>query len=189
MPMPIVGQLGRVLPDYTQAIQIDPILPSPITTAGPPMPPPAERPTRLADYNKAIELNPRYVEAISTGGRVPKAGQAANALADFSKAVQLSPSFAQAYYSREPPTPKRASRPMPWRTITRPSSSVPLCLRLLQPGGANDSSGQPLKAIADFTKAIELMPKFAVAYFSRGLAQAEMGRRPKRRKTCNRRWN
>jgi Flp pilus assembly protein TadD len=37
--------------------------------------------------------------------------------------------------------------------------------------------GQHRKAIEDFSKAIELAPKLAQAYFDRGLAYAKLGKR------------
>ena len=55
----------------------------------------------IADYSKAIELNPNYSGAYNNRG-VSKLNlqDYRGAIADFSKAIQLDPNFSDAYYNR-----------------------------------------------------------------------------------------
>jgi serine/threonine protein kinase len=56
----------------------------------------------LADYSKAIELDPEYADAYYQRGwlKEDKLDNIPGALADYSKAIELNPEFAHAYYNR-----------------------------------------------------------------------------------------
>jgi tetratricopeptide (TPR) repeat protein len=55
----------------------------------------------IADYDKAISLNPRDSQAYNNRGRIfEKMGELDKAIADFDKAVALNPSNAEAYNNR-----------------------------------------------------------------------------------------
>jgi protein O-mannosyl-transferase len=55
----------------------------------------------MSDYNKAIELNPKYAEAYSARGTLYDALiDSANALKDYNKALALSPTLTETYYNR-----------------------------------------------------------------------------------------
>ncbi len=54
----------------------------------------------ISDFNKAIEINPRYEKAYSNRGIVYRLkGQYDQAISDFNKAIEISPTDAQAYNS------------------------------------------------------------------------------------------
>jgi tetratricopeptide (TPR) repeat protein len=55
----------------------------------------------LADFNKAIQIDPNYVKAYSNRGLVKDAlKDEAGAIADYNKAIELDPKYQFAYYNR-----------------------------------------------------------------------------------------
>jgi hypothetical protein len=55
----------------------------------------------MADYQKALEINPKFARAFNNRGIIyAKAGRNREALADFNKAVEFKPDFEKAYYNR-----------------------------------------------------------------------------------------
>ena len=59
------------------------------------------RPKSIADYDKAIQLDPKYAAAYNNRGIAHYArGELDNAITDFVKALQLRPDFAAAYNNR-----------------------------------------------------------------------------------------
>jgi tetratricopeptide (TPR) repeat protein len=103
----------------------------------------------LADYEKAISLDPSYVKAYIGRGSVRlEAQDSEGSIADFSKAIELSghtPSRGLLYYY--------------------------YYLR----GVAKSTKGELDGAMEDFTKAIELRPDFGAAYNRRGIERLEKG--------------
>jgi len=55
----------------------------------------------IADYNKAIALDPKFAKAYTNRGvAYRKKGESDRAIADFTKAIALNPKSAAAYYNR-----------------------------------------------------------------------------------------
>jgi tetratricopeptide (TPR) repeat protein len=55
----------------------------------------------IANYNKAIEIDPRYAAAYNNrGGERQAKGDHDGAIADYTKAIEINPRFALAYYNR-----------------------------------------------------------------------------------------
>ena len=55
----------------------------------------------IADYSKAIQLNPGYAEAYySRGCAYDGIGEYDKAIADYKKTIELDPNHASAYYNR-----------------------------------------------------------------------------------------
>ncbi len=129
----------------------------------------------IADYTKAIELKPDFADAYYNrglakqakvyifGGRVwTERGGLDGAIADYTKAIDLKPDFADAYYNRG--------------LAEQASADVANATGLLfRPGKGKEAKGDVAGAIADYTKAIELKPDFADAYYNRGLAKQAEG--------------
>ena len=128
----------------------------------------------IADYTKAIELKPDYADAYyhrglakqakcSFGGFVwTERGELDEAIADYTKAIELKPDYADAYYHRG--LAKQASGDVAHATGL-----------LYRPHKGKEAKGDVADAIADYTKAIELKPDYADAYYNRGLAKQAEG--------------
>jgi tetratricopeptide (TPR) repeat protein len=92
----------------------------------------------LHDYNRAIKLNPNFVEAYNYRGNLKqnKLQDYKGALADFNRAIQLEPNYALLYKNRG----------------------------VLKVAHLQDNRG----ALVDLNRAIQLDPNFAEAYGQRG---------------------
>ena len=98
----------------------------------------------LADYDRAISIDPNYAKAYSYRGFV-KAGQLQDyrgGLADLNRAIQLDPKLADAYMNRGQ----------------------------LKEQALHDVRG----GLADYNLAIKLNPKFAIAYANRGILKHDI---------------
>jgi tetratricopeptide (TPR) repeat protein len=109
----------------------------------------------IADYSKAIEIDPHYSPTIVTdrsfniclmayvnrGAAYGDIGQQKKAIIDFNKAIEIDPKYATAYYNR---------------------------------GFVNFTFRHWDQAIADYSKAIEIDPNFKVAYNDRGDTYCEL---------------
>jgi tetratricopeptide (TPR) repeat protein len=120
----------------------------------------------IADYTKAIGLNPKFTEAYYNRGNAWESqGKYDKALADYTQAIKLNPKHVNAYYKRGI-IEKRKKR------YDKAISDYTIAIKL-NPGFAYaynnrgnvwDGQGRYDKAIADYTKAIALNPEDAKAY-------------------------
>ena len=129
----------------------------------------------LVNFDQAIQQNPLKIIAYIRRGRVhSQTGAFASALADFDKAIQLeegrSASIEQSKISskgkKDPSTADIQRDPRPWFENFRPGAAY------IDRGRTYLQQDDYDRAIADFTKAIELDPEGASAYNHRGVAYA-----------------
>lgn len=126
----------------------------------------------LASFDQAIKQDPQKLIAYIRRGRLHSLrGDFARALADFDKAIQLEAGRSEqgkASSKREKdPSPSDIQRdPRPWFENYRPGAAYVDRGRVYIQQDDND------RAIADFTKAIQLDPEGANAYNQRGVAYA-----------------
>jgi tetratricopeptide (TPR) repeat protein len=100
----------------------------------------------LAEYNRAIQLNPNFASAYNYRGilKENKFGDIQGGLAEYNRAIQLDPNFALAHYNRGSLKEKKL--------------------------------GNIQSALADYNRAIQIDPKFALAYNNRGfLKEKKLG--------------
>jgi tetratricopeptide (TPR) repeat protein len=133
----------------------------------------------LADFNRAIELDPNYVWAIASRGVVyGQMGKYDQALADFNRAIELDPNWPGPSPSRGVtyPSPDGEIRPCAGgfqpRHRTRPQLAWAIALR----GETYRQMGKYEDALADFNRAIELDPNYAWAIARRGETYRRMGK-------------
>jgi tetratricopeptide (TPR) repeat protein len=128
----------------------------------------------LADYNQAIALNPKFVNAYSNRGTLKqdKLNDRQGALADLNQAIALDPKYALAYNNRGTLKYQKfndvqgALADYNQAIALNPQSANAYSNRgLLKKQKLNDFQG----ALADYNQAIALDPKFVNAYSNRGL--------------------
>ena len=129
----------------------------------------------LVNFDQAIQLDPQKIIAYIRRGRIhSQRGNFARALADFDKAIQLeaerSAGIEQSkIFSKREKDPSSADiqrDPRPWFENLRPGAAY------IDRGRTYIQQEDNDRAIADFTKAIELDPEGASAYNHRGVAYA-----------------
>ena len=134
----------------------------------------------LADYDKAIRLNPNDAEAyLNRGMAYNKIGQYFAAIIDYDTAIRLKPDYAMAYYKRgvaKAGLGQHLAAITDFDTVIRlkPDYAAAYGTR----GVARAELGQHFAAIADFDTAIRFKPDDLVAYAAyagRGLVKVKLG--------------
>jgi tetratricopeptide (TPR) repeat protein len=102
----------------------------------------------LSDWNKVLELDPKYPEAYSNRGTLKASGlnDVPGAITDYSKAIEVDPKYAEAYYNRG----------------------------LLKAEKIKDLAG----ALVDYNQAIILYPQYARAYYNRAILKRSLNDLP-----------
>jgi tetratricopeptide (TPR) repeat protein/S1-C subfamily serine protease len=124
----------------------------------------------LADYNKATDINPNYVEAyINRGSLYFDQQKLELALTDFNKAIARNPQLANAYYNRGNLYSKQQKRDLALADYNKAIDINPNYVEAYINRGNLYSKQQKWDlALADFNKAIDINPRYADAYYNRG---------------------
>ena len=131
----------------------------------------------IADYARAIQLNPSFAEAYNNRGTVYSLkGDYPHAIVDISKAIELNPNFADAYSNRGlfhslKGDYVRAIVDLDKAIELNPNDATAYNNR----GLTYYNQGDLNPAIADYTKAIELKSDYAEAYNNRGMIYYSQG--------------
>ena len=132
----------------------------------------------VADYDKAIALQPDYAAAyINRGIANHELGRPDEALADYDEAIALRPDYAAAYRNRgvaklRLERQEQAEADFDKAIALQPDDAAAYFSR----GFAKRGLGRREEAVADYDKAIALQPDDAAAYNNRGFANHELGR-------------
>ena len=131
----------------------------------------------LADFNKAVELNPGLALAYCNRGSVYiSKNEYDKALSDLNKAIELVPDFSMAYNNRGMVYKKRGEYEKALsdynKAIELDHENVVFYNNRAQ---AYEEKGEYDKSISDSNKALELSPKNSMAYNNRGLAYFKKG--------------
>lgn len=131
----------------------------------------------IADFNKAVELNPQAAAAyFSRGTSHLRKGQYDLAIADFNKVVEIIPEAAMAYYNRGLASSKKGHYDHAIADYSKTIELAPnFALAYNNRGEAYVEKKQYDHAIADLDKAIKLKRDSAEAYTNRGNAYAGKG--------------
>jgi tetratricopeptide (TPR) repeat protein len=127
-------------------------------------------------FDKAIRLNPRYVEAYNNRGNAYRdLGQYQRAIQDYDEAIRLNPRLVHPYYNRGN---AYSSLRQHQRAIQDYDEAIRLNPRLaaayIQRGIAYADLGQHQRAIQDYNEAIRLNPRYVEAYNNRGNAYRDL---------------
>jgi tetratricopeptide (TPR) repeat protein len=126
----------------------------------------------IAEFTKAIDLNPKYVEAYyNRGTAYLRTGQHDLAISDCTKAIELDPKYALAYNTR-------GNAYFEKKQYDEAIADYTIAIELDHKdakayhnrGYTYGAKGEFDNAIADFTKATELDPKNAYGFYYRGNA-------------------
>jgi tetratricopeptide (TPR) repeat protein len=131
----------------------------------------------LADFNKAIELDPNLTTAYNNRGNFKyESGDNQGALADCNKAIELDPNLTTAYNNRGNVKSKLGDNQ---GALADFNKAIKLdsnrTYAYANRGNVKYELGDKQGALADFNKAIELDPNFARAYNNHGNFKYELG--------------
>lgn len=126
----------------------------------------------INDHNKAIELDPKFVNVYNSRGNTYfQAHKYNKAIEDYNKAIELAPKYAHAYNDRG----------MAYCSLKQYGRALKDYTRAIEfnPADSNYYNGRGnvyyflrdyAKAITDYTRSIEINPKYANAYYNRCFA-------------------
>lgn len=136
------------------------------------------RPTEaIADYTRALDLDPRLVDAYKNRGvAYRQQNQLERALADYNQAITLDPNYAPVFNNRGNVYRDQHKLDLAIADYTRaialdPHNAVPISNR----GMAYLDQGHWDQALQDFNQAIALNPGYANPYYSRGYIYMQQG--------------
>jgi tetratricopeptide (TPR) repeat protein/S1-C subfamily serine protease len=133
----------------------------------------------IADYDRAITLNPKYAYAYNNRGLAKSdIGQQKEAFADYDRAIALNPKYVEAYYNRGLAKFNIGQKQEAISDYDRAIALNPTYAKAyVNRGLAKSNIGQKQEAISDYDRAIALNPKYALAYYNRGIVKAHSGQK------------
>ena len=135
----------------------------------------------IADYNKAIALNPKYAIAYNNRGLAyDELKEHEKAFEDYNKAIALDPEYARAYNNRGIAYNKLKEHEKAIADYNKVIALDPEYARAYNNRGtAYGKLKKHEKAFEDYNKAIALNPEDAIAYYNRGTAYDELKKHEK----------
>jgi len=129
----------------------------------------------LADYNKAIQINPNDAEAYNNRGIIYEEQKKWElALADYNKAIQINPNDAEAYYNRGIIYKEQKKWELALADYNKAIQINPnYATTYYNRGNVYYKQKKWELALADYNKAIQINPNYANAYYNRGIHYKE----------------
>ncbi|BAY23782.1 TPR domain protein [Calothrix sp. NIES-2100] len=131
----------------------------------------------LEQYNKAIELNPKYANAYVSRGIVrDDLNDKQGALQDYNQAIELDPQYAIAYYNRGIVRDDLSDEQGALKDYNQAIELDPKYVNAyINRGIVRKNLGDKQGALQDYNQAIALDPKDADAYYNRGNLRKSLG--------------
>jgi tetratricopeptide (TPR) repeat protein/S1-C subfamily serine protease len=138
-----------------------------------------DKKSAVIDYDKAIELNPKYATAYSNRGITKfELGDKIGAISDFEQAIKIDPGSAIAYSNRGLAKFQSGDKV---EAISDYNKAIELDDKFANAyfnrGSYKYYAGDKQGAIADYDKALKINPAYTSVYTNRGLAKFELGDR------------
>jgi tetratricopeptide (TPR) repeat protein len=136
-------------------------------------------PQAIADYTELLALNPRSIDAyFQRGITYAELGDLDRALADYDRIIELDIHHVKAYIQRSWIYFRQGEyrRAVQECELVKSIDQVCFCANYLL-GIINSLSGLKYKALANFTKSIEINPNYVSARYHRGLVYYDLGNR------------
>lgn len=126
----------------------------------------------IAEYSKAIEINPKHAKAYyNRGNTYGKRDNLIQAISDYTKAIEIDSNFAAAYCNRGNAYQTQGNFQQAISDYNKAIEINPdIAGFYSNRGNAYQIEGNLHQAIVDYNKAIELNPNDNVTYYNRGLA-------------------
>jgi tetratricopeptide (TPR) repeat protein len=136
-----------------------------------------EKTFTVADFDKAIEINPSDADAYyNRGVAYGHKGQYDEAISDYTKAIEMNSRHADAYYNRGTAYGHKGQHDKAISDFTKAIEINPRYAEAYYKRGYSyGEKGQFDQAIADYSKAIEIGPGHAEAYNNRGFTYYTKG--------------
>lgn len=130
----------------------------------------------IADYNKAIELDPEPSAYTNRGVIKANLQDYQGAIADYNRAIELDPKYVLAYYNRGNAKGTLQDYRASIADYSRAIELDPKDADIYTNRGTSKAKLQDYQgAIEDYNRAIELDPKYADAYLFRGITRIRIG--------------
>jgi tetratricopeptide (TPR) repeat protein len=172
-----IGRPEKAIADYSEAIRLEPTMADAWARRGDAYLRLSRLQEARVDSSKAIKLDPTNVFAWANRGVAYQAlGRSDEALADYSKAIELNPKYLPAWCNRDTLHPPRPDKVLARAIASDPTLAPALARCWLGAGDKYFESAKWDKALASYTRAVELDPKNGWAWHKRGAAYGMLGR-------------
>jgi Flp pilus assembly protein TadD len=131
----------------------------------------------IEDYDKVVEINPKYAEAYNNRGTAySNLGSYRQAIGDYDRAIEINPKYEKAYNNRGVASKHLGNYQQAIGDYDKAIEINPKYAEAYNNRGtAYSNLGSYRQAIGDYDKAIEINPKYEKAYYNRGNAYLHLG--------------
>jgi len=131
----------------------------------------------IADYNQAIQINPKYADAYYGRGLAKYTlRENQGAIADYNQAVRINPNLSEAYYVRGGMKSELRDKQGAISDYDQAIRINPnFALAYYDRGNEKSELGDKQGAMSDYDQAIRIAPNYTVAYINRGVIRNSLG--------------